>query len=66
MGVWVLMVMVKILVRMRMVAVDNVRGHDLVQEPRYALNANKPGDETAHHNEASLCLIPLSFLKIVL
>lgn len=66
MGVVVLVVIVKILVRVRMVAVNDVRGHDLVQKPRYTLDANEPGDKAAHHDEAGVRLIPFAFLEIVL
>lgn len=42
-----------------MVAVNNVRGHVLMQDARYDLNSKEAADEAAHHQEAGLVLIPV-------
>jgi hypothetical protein len=42
-----------------MVAIDNVRGHELVQDSRHDLNTDEPTNKAAHHDESSSLIRPV-------
>lgn len=48
------------------VAVDDVRGHELVQQSGHDLDADEAADETAHHGEAGCLLAEPALQQVAL
>lgn len=46
------------------IAVDHVRGHVLVEEPRHGLNAKEASNKASHHDEAGALVVPTGILEV--
>lgn len=62
-GVVVMVMAQRLLVRM--VAIDDMGGHVLMQETRHGLDSQESANEAAHHGEAGRLIVPLLTLKVV-
>lgn len=51
---------------MSMIAVNNMRGHMLMQDTRDRLNAEEATDETAHHQYAGGLIAPVLTFEVTL